>query len=196
MKKKVEGFENIEDRNKFENRLLEKNIVAYHVWKISLNLALRISDTLAITIKEAKQYIKTGKYISKDIKTGKRNEIALNINTTKSLKEALALRESIKLNVDNEFLFVGTSNRAKSSSKHIHRSAINKAYDTAVDDLSLYINVGTHSARKTWGLHVYNKTKDIGLVMKRLNHSNEGTTLAYIGITQKKMDELSHEYNL
>ncbi len=50
-------------------------------------------------------------------------------------------------------------------------------------------NLGTHSLRKTFGYHFYQQTKDIALLMKYFNHSDESKTLRYIGITQDTMDK-------
>ena len=97
MKKKIEGFENEKELKIFENRLKNKNELIFHFWKISLDLALRVSDTLKITIKEANQYLKNGYYISKDKKTKKANQVALNENCIKSIKRALEIRKEITI---------------------------------------------------------------------------------------------------
>jgi len=58
-------------------------------------------------------------------------------------------------------------------------------------------NIGTHSLRKTFGYHVYNKSGgDIGLVQKLLNHSISKDTLQYIGIDREKMDNVYIGLNL
>ncbi len=56
MKKKIEGFDSEIELKIFEEGLKNRNQLIFHFWKISLNLALRVSDTLKITIKEAEQY--------------------------------------------------------------------------------------------------------------------------------------------
>jgi integrase len=48
---------------------------------------------------------------------------------------------------------------------------------------------GTHSMRKTLAYNIYNKTKDLALVMKMLNHQNPEHTLRYIGVEQQNLDE-------
>lgn len=58
-------------------------------------------------------------------------------------------------------------------------------------------NSGTHTLRKTFGYFLYKESgKDVAMVMDILNHSNQETTLRYIGITQvknnKKMQELKY----
>lgn len=63
---------------------------------------------------------------------------------------------------------------------------------------SLNINypINSHSLRKTWGYTVYKKTKDIGLVMKALNHSNPIVTLKYIGIEEEDIKEIFKKYEI
>ena len=50
--------------------------------------------------------------------------------------------------------------------------------------------------RKTLAYHTYQKTKDIGLVMKMLNHTNPAVTMTYIGIDQKKIDGAYRDVDL
>lgn len=185
----------MEDLRKFENELENKNEVVYLIWKVSLNLALRISDTLAITKGEAERYLKEGYYLAKDKKTKKNNKVKLNPNTRTALTRALELKE-VHPNRDNPFLFVSGSNRSISSMKPISSVQVFRVYKDIVDWLGLGIHIGTHSARKTWGLQYYELSKDIALVMERLNHSSQSVTMKYLGLTQKRIDKAIEEFNL
>lgn len=195
LKNSVEGFEDLEDLKKFEDLLEEKNELVYLIWKVSLNLALRISDTLKITLEEAGAYLKKGYYLSKDKKTRKINRVKLNENTIKALTRAMELKK-LQKNKDNIYLFSSNSNRSKSSLKAVTPVQVFRVYKEIVEWLGLEIHIGTHSARKTWGVQVYNKTRNIALVMERLNHSSEKSTLRYLGISQRKMDQVVEEFNL
>ena len=53
---------------------------------------------------------------------------------------------------------------------------------------------GTHSMRKTLAYNIYNKDKDIALVMRMLNHQNPQHTLRYIGVEQQNIDEAYETY--
>lgn len=192
----VEGFKNERDLKVFEDRLQEINSTCYLVWKIGVNLALRVSDVLKITVDEAKKYITTGNYKSKDKKTGKDNLVKINENTLQALKQALELREKAKVSVDNPFLFVGEGNRTSNSITSISRQAVDKYFKRAVDDENLDIHVGTHTMRKTWGNLAYAKGYKLEIIMKRLNHSSQDTTLLYLGITNKDMDEVVADLNI
>lgn len=68
--------------------------------------------------------------------------------------------------------------------------SFNRCLTKAQINLNLPYSIGSHSLRKTWGSIVYNSSKDIGIVMKALNHSSEKDTLQYIGIDRKALEEL------
>lgn len=50
-------------------------------------------------------------------------------------------------------------------------------------------NIGTHTLRKTFGYHHYNKYKDIALLQKIFNHYSPSVTLRYIGIDQEQINK-------
>tara|TARA_R100000234_G_scaffold46587_1_gene27771 strand:- start:4790 stop:5377 length:588 start_codon:yes stop_codon:yes gene_type:complete len=55
---------------------------------------------------------------------------------------------------------------------------------------------GTHSMRKTLAYNVYNKTKDLALVMRLLNHNDPDHTLRYIGVVQHDLDTAYERYGI
>ncbi|MBC2856940.1 tyrosine-type recombinase/integrase [Cetobacterium sp. 2A] len=191
----IEGFKNEFILQIFENRLYEINRTCFFIWKVGVNLALRVSDVLKITVTQAEYFVLHGEYISKDKKTGKANRVKLNKNTMKAFKEALELRKVINV-TDNPYLFVGIGNRAKSNKFFITRQAVDKYFKLAVSDENIKINIGTHTMRKTWGNLAYLKGYKIELIMKRLNHSNQATTLLYLGISDEDMNNAVAELNI
>lgn len=196
MEKIVEGFKNEIELKIFENRLAEINPTCYLIWKVGVNLALRVSDVLKITVKEAKEYLLNGNYKSKDKKTGKVNHVKLNEKTLEAFKGALELREKAKVALDNPFLFVGGGNRTSNSTTPISRQAVDKYFKKAVDDENLNIHIGTHTMRKTWGTLAYSKGYKLENIMKRLNHSSQSTTLLYLGITNEEIDSMVEDLNI
>ncbi len=46
----IEGFHDEQDLKIFENRLKEKHELFYLIWKVGVNLALRVSDVLLMTV--------------------------------------------------------------------------------------------------------------------------------------------------
>ena len=57
-------------------------------------------------------------------------------------------------------------------------------------------HVGTHTMRKTFGYHVYQKTKDAVMLMKIYNHSDIHITLRYIGVEQDYIDETMAAFDI
>jgi site-specific recombinase XerD len=50
-------------------------------------------------------------------------------------------------------------------------------------------DLGTHTLRKTFGFHFYDRTNDIATLMIIFNHSSEAITLKYLGIQQDLIDK-------
>ena len=57
-------------------------------------------------------------------------------------------------------------------------------------------NIGTHTLRKTFGYHLYKKTKDVALLQCILNHSSPHITMKYIGINQEIIENELYKFNL
>ena len=148
------------------------------IWNIGLNLALRISDLLAIRFDD----INDDRLLLREKKTGKQANIPLN---TKAKQIIERIREE-----HPEHIYLFQSYRSRQSvnrePKPLSRRAVGKAFESVGDELNLALS--THSMRKTRGYHLYQATKDIARVMKMLRHNSEGVTLRYIGITQDEID--------
>ena len=56
--------------------------------------------------------------------------------------------------------------------------------------------IGTHTLRKTFGYHFYDKYKDVALLQKILNHSSPQITLRYIGIEDEIIFKKCLEFEL
>jgi integrase len=48
--------------------------------------------------------------------------------------------------------------------------------------------IGTHTLRKTFGYHFYQRTKDVAMLQQIFGHSASSITLRYIGINDDMMD--------
>ena len=59
---------------------------------------------------------------------------------------------------------------------------------SASEAINLPEKIGTHTMRKTFGYHHYQKFKDVALLQMIFNHSSPQITLRYIGITQDRID--------
>ena len=71
------------------------------------------------------------------------------------------------------------------STKHLY----NKLKE-AVESLALDVNIGNHSMRKNMGYHAYKSGVDIHYLQALFNHADPKTTLAYIGVTRKTVEDV------
>lgn len=55
---------------------------------------------------------------------------------------------------------------------------------------------GTHTCRKTFGYHYYQRTKDIDTLMEIFNHSNPQKTKRYIGIRHDDIKNAFKQFRL
>jgi len=176
----VQAVKNL-DTVKLISYLLEKRYSKQmaDIWNIGLNLALRISDLLAIKFDD----IQDDRLYIRESKTGKLANIKLN---QKALERIQLIQTEYPKHI---YLFQSYRNQQSLniSPRPLSRRAVSQAFSMIGAEVN--ISLGTHSMRKTRGYHLYQNTKDIARVMKMLRHSSEGVTLRYIGITQDDVDK-------
>ena len=146
------------------------------IFVVGIYTGLRISDILQLTHED----IQKGHVTIKEKKTGKTKKFPINAQ----------VKEYYDNYIENGAgeIFVSSSNRSRGrvwSTVHAW-----KIINEAAQFVGIEGEVGTHTMRKTFGYFVFQKTKDIALVQKLLNHSSPAVTLRYIGITQTQMDEV------
>ena len=65
-----------------------------------------------------------------------------------------------------------------------------KIINNVAKEVGIKEKIGTHTLRKTFGYHAYNKGYDIAIIQMLFNHSSPSVTLRYIGITQDNLDDV------
>ena len=169
----VEPIRNIEDIKKIE-RILSKNKRNLLFFTMGTNCGLRISDILGLNVKD----VKGKSYIQiVEKKTGKFKKFPINAKLKPMLEE---YTKGKKL---NEPLFT------TKFKNRLERVAAYKIINAACEEAGLEERVGTHTLRKTFGYHHYQKFKDVVMLQKIFNHYSPEITLRYIGIEQAQMDE-------
>lgn len=169
----VEPIRNLSDLRKVE-KILSKNPRDLLLFTIGTNCGLRVSDILSLNVEDVrdKNYIQL---IEK--KTGKFKKFPINA------KLKPMLEEFTKEKMADDPLFM---------TKFKNRLGRVTAYYTirlACEEAKLEEKFGTHTMRKTFGYHHYQKFKDVAMLQKIFNHSSPMITLRYIGIEQDKIDE-------
>lgn len=157
----------VEDISIYLRKQCERN---YIMFTLEIYTGLRISDILALRIKD----IKNKDYVNiREKKTGKQKIFQINSSVKKDIKVFCEDRDL------NEYLIKSREGRNKPLSRAMAYKIIREAgeyYDIP--------NLGTHSMRKTFGYHFYQQYKDIVTLQKIFNHADPSITLHYIGIEQ------------
>ncbi len=162
--------------------LMQQSHRNYMLFVFGINTGLRIQDMLKLKVKDV-----TGEYlVMTEMKTGKR----------KIMKITPVLKRDIKRYVadmkPDDVLF---PSRQGGNNKPIKRDMAYKIMKKAATEFGL-VDIGTHTLRKTFGYHMYQKTKDITLVQNMLNHSDKSITMRYIGMDQDMMDAAMNRFGL
>jgi integrase len=159
--------------------LWDKNRRDGLMYAMGIYIGLRISDILLLRVRDVKkQTIRI-----REQKTGKEKVIPVNKFLRKLIDEYVADMK------DYEFLFRSPK---KNTNKPITRQQAYNILSDAARNFGIEQGIGTHTMRKTFGYHYYQKTHDIASLMEIYNHDREEVTLRYIGITQ---DTISNIYN-
>ena len=179
-------------KSKEEIDTVEKLLKKHHgqlyadIWKIGLNLSLRISDLIKIRFDDLD--FNKRLYICVEGKTGKKRHLRLNT----IVLEIVGRRKNEY--PEDEYLFQPHANRCGNSIKPIHRASVSRAFKDIGDILGLRIN--THSMRKTRGWVMWKDGVPIEKISRVLNHSEPSVTMYYLGITRNEILETYDTYLL
>ena len=173
----VEPLRETKKIKKVAKYLKKTNFRDYVLWVLGVSSGLRVSDLVALNVKDVrnKSFLQI-----KEKKTKKFKRIPLNSQLQKIFKKFTKNRK------DNEPLFLGKfGNR-------LNRRQVYRFIKSACKNLKFQENVGTHTMRKSFGYHHYRKNKDVAILQTIFNHSSPRITLRYIGIAQ---DEIDYSYS-
>lgn len=159
------------------------------LFKIGLNVGLRINDLLSITwedvfkpgTRQFKEY-----FVPKEQKTKKIRQIFINKSFRAAVKEYLKYIPDTKL---EGYVFTNRQGNRLSD------ASVDKLMKLLEKNLGLE-NLSTHSLRKTFAYHMYMQTQDLSLVQEILQHSSVAVTRRYLGISQEVKKNAYNELNL
>lgn len=149
---------------------------------IGINTGLRISDILKLKVLDVKD--KSHISITEE-KTQKLKKFKINSKLYDELTNYI-----VDMNI-NDYLFKSQ----KGINKPITRIQAYRILNSVASKAGLD-EIGTHTLRKTFGYHFYQKTKDIALLQELFNHSAPSVTLRYIGINQDILDKAIDDFSL
>lgn len=170
----VEPIRNLEHLRKLEDYLAKTSKRDLLLFTIGTNCGLRISDIVALNVGDVrnKSHIRI---VEK--KTGKYKSFPINSKLKPMFEEYTKGKRS-----DEALFKTRFQNRMDRFTAY---RIIRKSCKLA----GLPEKVGTHTMRKTFGYHHYQKFKDVAILQKIFNHSTPQVTLRYIGIEQDQIDE-------
>ncbi len=188
----------VKDMNQISNmiRILERkgNKRDPLLLRFGLNTGLRINDILRMKVKylfhpdgTLKEYLDL--FESKTIK--RRNRRLKQIKLNSVIRPELESYVKFYGLEPEDWIFFSLKNPANPIDRF-------RAYLILKDaaEKSGITKFGTHSMRKTLAYNIYMQTKDLALVMRMLNHTDQKFTLRYIGIDQRNIDEAYEEFSI
>ncbi len=173
----IRDLDRIEAMKKF---LKEKSDRNYILFVLGINSGLRISDILNLRVRDVKNKMS---FVIIEKKTDKRKEIQMTPILRREIRKYVEDKES------DEYLF----RSREGVNRPISRSMAYKILRDAAEYVGLE-GIGTHTLRKTFGYHFYQKYKDVVMLMDLFNHTEEKTTLRYIGVTQDALNEAMEKF--
>lgn len=171
--------ETIEQIKEYLKKQSDRNFMLF---VFGINTGLRIQDILKLRVRDV-----TGDHlVIVEMKTEKKKWLQINPVLKREIKRYIDGKEP------DDYLF---PSRQGGKNKPIKRDMAYKLMKRVAREFGL-VDIGTHTLRKTFGYHMYRKTKDIELVRKILNHSDKSITMRYIGMDQDEMDSAMNRFGL
>ena len=177
----VQPIRNTEDIERMRSVLAKSGSRNRLMFNLGINSGLRISDILTLKVGDVrdKDFVELT-----ERKTGKRRRFRITAVKSEIAAEIIGMS-------DDEYLFQSR----KGDNKPITRVQAYRILNNAAEVCGLS-EIGTHTLRKTFGYHFYQRTHDVAMLQKLFNHSSPSITLRYIGIEQDQIDEATADFAL
>ncbi|PWK11474.1 site-specific integrase [Tumebacillus permanentifrigoris] len=177
----VQPIRNSEDIAKMKATLKRQSMRDWFLFVMGINVGLRVSDLLPRTVADVRGRTHI---VIREKKTGKEKRFKIN-TTMQSIVE-----EYTEGMADTDLLFPSRKGDKPIGREQAYRILNNAAKQCGLEE------VGTHTMRKTFGYHHYQRNKDVALLQKLFGHSAPSITLRYIGIEQDEMDASIDDFSL
>ncbi len=167
----IRSTKKIHEMEEYLKRQSLRNMVLF---QCGIYTGLRISDILKFRVSDFRN---KDEITLRETKTGKKRTFEINPILKKSIDQYISDMEP------EDYLIKSRQGFNKSISAAMAWVILREAGKAVGID-----NIGTHSMRKTFGFHYYQKTKDIETLKEIFNHSDSSVTKRYIGITQQTVN--------
>jgi site-specific recombinase XerD len=169
----VQPIRDLEKIEEIQEILKRQSMRDWLLFTIGINSGLHLSDLLTLKVKDLKG---KSKVIIQEGKTGKSKLFVI------SAQLCEWVMEYVKYMHEEDFLFP-----SQRTGKPIKRIRVYRILNDAAKQAGLH-DIGTHTLRKTFGYHYYQKTKNIAVLRELFNHSAPSVTLKYIGVQAEKIN--------
>ncbi|MDR7319043.1 tyrosine-type recombinase/integrase [Brevibacillus nitrificans] len=165
---------------KIKKLLKQRSTRDYFLFVFGINTGLRISDILKLKVSDVRG---RSHLVIREDKTDSNLRLKFNDYLLEEIDEYTKGME------DKEYLFPSKTD------KSISRVRAYQILNGVAKEVGL-TEIGTHTLRKTFGYHFYQRTKDIAILQELFNHKNANDTLRYIGIHQDMLDKYMDNFHL
>lgn len=179
----VQPIRDVKKIEEMKKGLLERSKRDWFLFVFGINTGLRIGDILKLKVKD----VKGRTHISLiEGKTRKKKWVPINNDLKQTIDDYTHGMKS------DDTLFPSYRTRGKTA---ISRVQAYRILNFVADDCGLE-EIGTHTLRKTFGYHFYQKTKDVAMLQNLFNHAYPSLTMRYIGINQDMIDDAVSNFTL
>lgn len=154
----------------------------YLLFLFGINTGIRIQDLLRLKVRD----VWDGKEVVEFL-TLRNQTFYLNENVKQAIKYYLTVRNLSM----NDYLF-----KSRKYDKPITRQQAYRIINSAAKEVGIQERIGTHTIRKTFGYHAYQKGIAISLIQSVYGHSSTTETLRYIGIDKQDRQPIKIDVNL
>lgn len=190
----VEAVKTTGQREQIECLLNNSGRIYHDIWRIGVNVAMRISDLLSLTMQQARDVVDSDSHQLAVIesKTGKRRLITFNAPAMRVIERRLADYPA------DVWLFQSDSprNSRREAPKPINRRSVARVFERTGRQLVPRVQLGTHSMRKTRGYALHKAGMPIEEICKSLGHSHTAVTMRYIGLDAETVRRSFVEFEL
>lgn len=183
----VNPIKDINKINKLKTILRKKSKRDYFLFVLGINTGLRISEILSLKISDVWDGKKAKDFLIMEENNGETKAIYLNNKVKYALNDYLT---SIDFK-ESDYLF-----RSKKDDKPISRQQAYRIINCAAKEAGIHEKIGTHTLRKTFGYHAFQKGISIAVIKDRFNHKTPAETLRYLNINGIDEAKLKVDVNL
>jgi integrase len=179
----VQPIRDLEKIEAMKDKLLTRSKRDWFLFVFGINTGLRIGDILKLKVKD----VRDRTHISIiEGKTRKRKWVPINQDLAWIISDYTVNMEP------GAYLFPSYRTRGKTA---ICRVQAYRVLNWAADAVGLE-EIGTHTLRKTFGYHFYQRTHDVAMLQNIFNHAYPSLTMRYIGINQDMIDDAVSKFAL